>query len=116
MLLFIVLLAVGVEMLRRQTAREHPDASMDDVGRFGRSRAHSLRQTVAAGGRAVTERAGRLTGGSEAQSAGNVPPASTGDDAKLARLERLGQLRESGVLDDAEFKAEKAKVLAEAPG
>ncbi len=33
-----------------------------------------------------------------------------GDD-RLDRLERLGELRKSGVLSDAEFDAEKAEIL-----
>jgi hypothetical protein len=34
------------------------------------------------------------------------------DDAKLNRLERLGELKEKGVLTDEEFRAEKAKILS----
>ncbi|TCI97644.1 SHOCT domain-containing protein [Aeromicrobium sp. IC_218] len=37
-------------------------------------------------------------------------PASSGDDV-IAQLERLGELRESGVLTDAEFAAQKARLL-----
>ncbi len=37
-------------------------------------------------------------------------PATVGDDL-LAQLERLGQLHASGVLDDAEFSAAKAKLI-----
>jgi hypothetical protein len=33
-------------------------------------------------------------------------------DARIVALERLGTLRESGVLDEDEFKAEKARILA----
>ena len=33
------------------------------------------------------------------------------DDAKLDRLERLGQLKEKGVLTAAEFRAEKKRIL-----
>jgi hypothetical protein len=40
-----------------------------------------------------------------------APPASTGDDM-LAQLEKLGQLRDAGVLTDDEFAAQKAKILA----
>jgi hypothetical protein len=32
---------------------------------------------------------------------------------RLEQLERLGRLRESGVLDDAEFEREKAALLGE---
>jgi hypothetical protein len=34
------------------------------------------------------------------------------DDARLARLERLGELKAKGVLSESEFDAEKRKVLS----
>lgn len=37
-------------------------------------------------------------------------PAAAGDDP-ITRLERLGALRESGVLTEAEFQAQKARIL-----
>jgi hypothetical protein len=42
-----------------------------------------------------------------------APPVSppAGDDDRLAQLERLGELHASGVLNDAEFAAEKARIL-----
>jgi hypothetical protein len=40
------------------------------------------------------------------------PPASTGTDDRLAQLKELGELKASGVLTDAEFEAQKAKILA----
>jgi hypothetical protein len=33
------------------------------------------------------------------------------EDARLTRLERLGTLHEKGILSDAEFAAEKARLL-----
>ena len=39
------------------------------------------------------------------------PPAAGGDDM-MAQLEKLGQMHAAGVLDDAEFAAAKAKLLA----
>ncbi len=39
------------------------------------------------------------------------PPAAGGDDL-MAQLEKLGQMHAAGVLDDAEFAAAKAKLLA----
>jgi Short C-terminal domain len=39
------------------------------------------------------------------------PPASTTDDT-LARLKELAELKTAGVLTDAEFEAQKAKILA----
>jgi hypothetical protein len=38
-------------------------------------------------------------------------PAAADNDL-IAQLERLGQLRSSGVLTDAEFEAQKARLLA----
>jgi Short C-terminal domain len=38
--------------------------------------------------------------------------AAPGTDDKLAQLKELGELKASGVLTDAEFEAQKAKILA----
>ena len=38
-------------------------------------------------------------------------PASPDMGDKLAQLKQLGELRESGVLTDAEFEAQKAQIL-----
>ena len=38
------------------------------------------------------------------------PPQDTGVD--LEKLKQLGELRDSGVLTDAEFQAQKARILA----
>jgi len=40
-----------------------------------------------------------------------APPAPSQDDT-LARLKELGELKTAGVLTDAEFEAQKAKILA----
>jgi len=41
-----------------------------------------------------------------------APSASSATDDKLAQLKELGELKSSGVLTDAEFEAQKAKILA----
>ena len=47
-----------------------------------------------------------------AQAAPLPPAAGTPDMAgKLAQLRQLGELRESGVLTDAEFEAQKGQIL-----
>jgi hypothetical protein len=38
-------------------------------------------------------------------------PAASDMDAKLAQLKELGALRDQGVLTDAEFEAQKARIL-----
>jgi Short C-terminal domain len=50
------------------------------------------------------QRAGQ-TGGLEPP----TPPGGGGE--RLAQLKQLGELRETGVLTDAEFEAEKARIL-----
>jgi Short C-terminal domain len=85
-LILIALLAAGVEALRRQTGREFPNASRDEAMR-------SLR-------RRWTPKRSR-----------GDRPATTNGSERLSELERLGDLHKSGVLDDAEFKAQKARVL-----
>jgi len=38
-------------------------------------------------------------------------PPGTDTNTKLAQLRELGQLREAGVLDDAEFELQKSQIL-----
>jgi hypothetical protein len=84
-LILIGLLALGVEMLRRQTAREFPDASREESTERMRARFAGL-----------TSRGPKAT------------PAAD----RVDQLERLGRLRESGVLNEAEFEREKTALLA----
>lgn len=48
----------------------------------------------------------------QAQAAQQPPAPAGGENDLLAQLEKLGQLKAAGVLDDAEFAAAKAKLLA----
>jgi hypothetical protein len=86
-LVLIALLALGVEALRRQTAREYPDARREDSFRRIRGWGHSL--------------GARLHGRSE--------------DTRLDQLERLGRLRDSGLLEPGEYEREKGRLMAEPP-
>jgi len=76
------------------------------------------RTAVAAGAaRAVSHRvSSRQSGRWAAQNPGSVQPvpqqAGTDTQTKLAQLRELGQLHESGVLDDAEFELEKSRILS----
>jgi Short C-terminal domain len=104
LLLFAILLAVGVEVLRRQTAEEYPDATFGALGQAGQAGMAKVGGAVSAGGRAVAGKVSGLRSGGGSQ--------STAEDDQLARLERLGKLRDSGVLDQAEFEAQKKAILA----
>jgi hypothetical protein len=108
--------AFGIHELSKQTAEEYPDADMG--GAFGRTRE---RVTNAVRDANLGERASRLR--LPEVRTPQRPPASDGggepaaaplpeEDARLARLEKLAELREKGVLTDEEFAAEKARLLA----
>jgi hypothetical protein len=92
-LLLIALLALGVEVLRRQVIREFPD----------RVTTWSPEATAQALAERMRERRERRV-------ATGTATAATPDEQRLAQLERLARLRESGVLTDEELAAEKKRV------
>jgi hypothetical protein len=98
-LLLIVLAAVWLEEVRRKTAREFPGAKRGDWTKSMRARA-----------RTATRETGRRIGSAmrELTDDNGTHP----DDAKLERLEKLGELKEKGVLTAAEFREEKKKILS----
>lgn len=96
-LALIVLAATGIEALSRKSRHEFPDARSGDWILGMRQRAQ----------RAGAE-AGRRIGSAIRELAEDDRHP---DDAKLDRLERLGQLKEKGVLTAAEFRAEKKRIL-----
>src|SRR5215211_5379665 len=91
-LALIALLALGLEALRRQTAREYPDARREDS--FPRVREWA---------RGIGRRAARVP-------APETSAAAPAPDARLDQLERLGRLRDDGLLDADEFQREKTRV------
>ena len=118
--------AFGIHELRKQTAEEFPDVTYGDY--FGRTRERVVGAVREAN---IPERAAKLRlpevrrpAGPGAPETGKAPssepptaeaptvamPADS-EDARLARLERLGSLREKGILTDEEFAAEKARLL-----
>jgi hypothetical protein len=90
-LVLVALLVLGVEALRRRTLREFPDAERG--------------AGVRAWPGAVMRQASRFSAATR--------PA---EELRLEQLERLGQLRTAGVLDDEELRAEKARVLGDENG
>jgi hypothetical protein len=93
------LLAFGLEMLRRQMRREHPDATPEQGAQRRREwldRTRERSQAWVAGIRQPAPAAAVIS---------QVP------DTRLDRLERLARLRDTGVLDANEFEQEKRRLL-----
>jgi hypothetical protein len=93
-LILIGLLVLGVEMLRRQTAREHPNASLAEASQ----RWHE-----------------RISGRGRTHENAPTGPEGSENGGRLEELERLMRLRDSGVLDDEEFRREKQLLLDSGP-
>jgi hypothetical protein len=98
--LLIALAGFGLEALRRKTHSEFPDAKRGDWMRAMRERA---RRAGAEAGRRIGTAARGLTDGERDP-----------EDAKLDRIERLGELKERGLLTAAEFREEKKRILQSA--
>jgi len=96
-ILLAVLVVVGVEALRRQTAAEFPDAAPGET-------MDRVRRQVAA------RRAARASSASPAAASASTAAGASGA-VKLDELERLAALHERGALDDQEFSVEKAAIL-----
>jgi hypothetical protein len=108
--------AFGIFELRKQTAEEFPAAQFSDT--FGSTRDKVV---SAVKGANLGERASKLrlpemrrpdAEAGEAAEAATAVIEGDGEDARLARLERLGALHEKGILTDEEFAAEKSRLLA----
>lgn len=135
------LAAFGIHELRRQTAEEFPEAELSGALGRARERLTGAVKSANLGERAaklrLPEVRGRGAGGppgagvptpeatasaaeadqattelgrSAAEPGGPAPPAED-LDTRLGRLERLGALREKGVLTDEEFATEKSRLL-----
>jgi hypothetical protein len=97
-LILIALLAIGVEALRRQVAREYPDATRGESGA-------SIARARELAGRAKAAVTARTTVRDDLVPAGAPAPSA------VSELERLSELHRSGGLDDEEFAAAKHRVL-----
>jgi hypothetical protein len=93
-LVLIALFALGVEMLRRQVIREFPDRVA--TGTPGDA-AQRITETM----RQARERR-----------APSAAPPTPPHEERIAQLERLSKLRDSGVLSDEELAEEKRRILA----
>jgi hypothetical protein len=117
LLILIGLLIAGVEALRRQCIREFPEATREDAAQRNRARWDRLVASTRRGGDAVrgaatrTAQSATTTFSATKEAAAARFTTSETQDTRLAQLERLGQLRQAGILDDEELKAEKARIL-----
>lgn len=95
--ILVAFLILGTEMLRRRTIAEFPDR----VGTFS---AAGMAQTMADQTReSISRRTRTRTQRQEAETT----------ISRIEALERIGRLRESGVLTDDEFEAEKARLVGD---
>ena len=94
-LILIALLVLGTEVLRRRVIAEFPDR----VGTFS---AAGMAQTMASQTRESLAR--RTRAKTETQQTESAT-------SRIEALERIGRLRETGVLSDPEFEAEKARLV-----
>ena len=95
-LLLIAFAVLGTEMLRRQVIREFPD-------RVTTGSAAGIAQGLAARMSEARER--------RVAAAGAPAAAAPATDPRVAELERLASLRDSGALSEEEFAAEKQRLL-----
>ncbi|MGZ4326632.1 MAG: SHOCT domain-containing protein [Solirubrobacteraceae bacterium] len=102
-LIMFVLVWLGVEALRRQTAVEFPDAQLGDSMSGMRERIEHWRNRRHH--RGAPPPAAPMAGGAG-------PPALWSQDERLSRLERLTALRDAGALTEAEFASERAILMS----
>src|SRR4051812_9564484 len=119
-LLLGLLVAAGFEALRHQTAREFPGADRREAARLRRERVRGAvtgaGRWAGAGAQTVVRQAVTVAGSASGElraRGGNGHGEPSASDTRLEALERLARLRDAGTLDEAEFQAEKARLLAE---
>jgi hypothetical protein len=106
------LAAAGIHELRRQSEHENPDVGMNDLFGGTRDRVVGAVQSANIGERVEKLRLPEMRKGGE--KSGGAGAAGGGDqDTRLARLAKLADLKEKGVLTEEEFQAEKARAMGE---
>jgi hypothetical protein len=109
--------AFGIHELRKQANEEFPDANFNDT--FGGTRDKVV---SAVKGANIGERASKMRlpdirrPEPQEQPTTEAPTealSTDAEDTRLQRLERLGAMRDKGILTDEEFAAEKSRLLSE---
>jgi hypothetical protein len=96
-LLFAALIVLGIELLRRQTAREFPDAQPGDTTARTRAWIAGIRARRASGEEIDAPRA--------------TVDESAAVTTRFDDLEQLASLHDRGVLNDDEFEEQKVLIL-----
>ena len=114
------LAAYGIHELRKQSHEENPDANYDEIIGKTKDAVAGAVKSADIGERVSKLRLPdvRLPGGNggddksgDDEKAAGAKAGGGGQDNRLERLERLGELHEKGVLSKEEFKAEKTRIL-----
>lgn len=127
----VVMAGAGFWFFRRQIMLEYPEADFAGLREFGERTRGKAKEAWA--GRPKNIQMPKI-GGKDEEKADSVSEADTGvlpaepaapaappvaapapapvpEESRLDQLEKLGRLKESGILDDDEFKAEKKRIL-----
>ena len=109
-IIFIILVFLGLYMLRRETLREFPGASSPG-GDSLRAGTAKISAAFSRAGAAVKETTSKAAADVRQKTASHSKSSGNTESQRMADLERLVALRDSGALTDEEFVAEKAKIL-----
>jgi len=110
-IIFIILVFLGLYMLRRETLREFPGATVGGGGDSLRAGTAKIGAAFSRAGAAVKETTSKAAADVKQKTASHSKSSGGGESQRMADLERLVSLRDSGALSDEEFAAEKAKIL-----
>jgi len=109
-IIFIILVFLGLYMLRRETLREFPGATSPS-GDSLRAGTAKIGAAFSRAGTAVKETTSKAAAEVKQKTASHSKSSGSAESQRMADLERLVALRDSGALSDQEFAAEKAKIL-----
>ena len=109
-IIFIILVFLGLYMLRRETLREFPGAA-GGGGDSLRAGTAKIGAAFSRAGAAVKETTAKAAADVKQKTASHSKSSGGAESQRMADLERLVSLRDSGALSDEEFAAEKAKIL-----
>jgi hypothetical protein len=115
-ILFGALAAFGIHELRRQSEEENPDVSMDDLFGGARDRVTGAVKSANIGERMESLRLPEMRKGGGEKGAEAPGDGGADQDTRLARLEKLADLKAKGVLSEEEFQAEKRRAMGDEGG